>query len=112
MINVEFFGREDYKEANKNWIRKHWDARHVLAFLDVVGLRSLSDPFKASCLNHGKHLLTLNTLAALKTFLHLEDDGKSEELSDAMQLVASINELGDLDYIEVLSRVNEHVEIM
>ena len=110
VVDVSFFGREDYKTANIKWLRRHWDSRHVQAFVEIVGLRALVPHFR-SLETSGRTLLSLKTSASLKAYL---EEGAEEGVIDddsCQQLVSSINELGDLDFMEVLTRVNEHVEV-
>ncbi len=108
-VSIEFFGREDYKDTNVKWIRKSWDTRHVQAFLEIIGLRGLVSLFKEQSVN-GKQLLAMNTTSLLRTFFGDEIYSESVE-EDADQLIGSINELGDLDFVDILTRVTEHIEL-
>ena len=101
-VEVQFFNKNDYKTANIKDIQKKWTPLHVQAFLRVVGMDHLSTEFKEKKVD-GKFLFKMTSPAIAQTLLKIKP-------IDATLLVGFINELGDLEHLDILTRVQSDLE--
>ena len=101
-VNITFFSKDEYKIANRKWVRRNWGSLHVHAYLKMIGLAHCCQVFKEKSVE-GHALLELGTPEILIQTFWMSSQ-------DATTLAACINDLGDLDSISILAEVSNEVE--
>ena len=101
-VRITFFSKEEYKIANRMWVKKHWGSLHICAYLKVIGLSQYCHVFKEKSVE-GHALLELGTPEILMQTFWMSSQ-------DATTLAACINDLGDLDSISILAEVSNEVD--
>lgn len=101
-VEVQFFSKSDYKVVNVRDIQKRWTAVHVQAFLRIIGMEKLSSVFKDKRID-GSMLFKFVTSSAAQSMLGIS-------ALDATMLAGHINELGDLDHMDIVNRVESYVD--
>lgn len=101
-VEVQFFSRQEYKTSNVRDLQKKWTILHVQAFLRVVGMDHVAQEFKDAKID-GKALFKMTSVSAVCNALAIP-------VVDATVLAGFINELGDIDHLDVLKRVQQDLE--
>ena len=102
VVEIQFFSKSDYKAANVKDLQKNWSMLHVQAFLRVIGMDNLSDIFREKKVD-GKFLFKFTVPHTTATLLGISN-------ADASMLCGFVSELGDLDHIDLLARVQTDLE--
>ena len=102
VAEIQFFSKSDYKTANVKDLQKNWNMLHVQAFLRVIGMDHLSDIFREKKVD-GKFLFKFTVPHTTSTLLGISN-------ADASMLCGFVSELGDLDHIDLLARVQTDLE--
>jgi hypothetical protein len=101
-VEVQFFSRNEYKVENVKSLQKKWTVLHVQAFLRVVGMDHLGSVFKEKKVD-GKILFKITTTSYAQSLLGIS-------APDADLIVGFIDELGDLDHLDLQTRVLADLE--
>jgi hypothetical protein len=94
-VHITFFSKEEYKQANRKWIRKNWSSMHVEAFLTVSGLPQYSKAFKDKSVE-GLALLDLGFKEILMQTFWMSAQGPSRRFSCLLSISNTSSHLSSL----------------
>ena len=104
--DIEFFDKEAYKVENISVINKEWTLDHVEAFLRVIDMVKLIEPFRADEIA-GFQLTELSTKDPVEVALKYKIT-----LPEVEDLFNCIDDLGGVEQLELIRMINEEFDVL
>ncbi len=104
--DIQFFDKDAYKEENLSVINKEWTLDHVEAFLRVIDMVKLIEPFRMDEIG-GFQLTELSTKDPVEVALKYKIT-----LPEVEDLFNCIDDLGGVEQLELVRMINEEFDIL